>query len=379
MRKYFMWFCLLNKRLYKKATFVILLMLIPLVVVALSIISSQDSGFITVSLAKHDPNDIVSTKIVNELKSENKLVRFIEASTPDEAIEQVKMGKSDAAWIFPKDMQQKMNEFIDSPNQKNAFVDVVQRENTVPLTVSHEKLSGILYKYCARTVYINFIRANASELDDITDEQLFSYYDNFRMEGELFEFAYPEGSAATDNIREMNYLMSPVRGLLSVIAVLCGLAAAMFCIQDEKKGLFAWVKQSSRFGVSLICIGIAVLNVSVVMLISIFVTGINVSVMRELAALGMFMICTTVFCSLLKTVFNSIKLLSSITPLLTVLMIAICPVFFDLKSVRVFQYLFPPTYYLNAVFMNEYFLYAAAYSATGLLLTLLLRKMLKRQ
>ncbi len=379
MRKYFMWFCLLNKRLYKKATFVIILMLIPAVVFALSVVSSQDSGFMTVSLAQQDKNDAISSQIVNELLEENNLIRFINADDPDEAIYHVSSGRSDAAWIFPEDMQQKIDKFMENPSHKYAFVDVIQREETVPLTVSHEKLSGILYKYCARAVYLNFIRADVKELNGLTNEQLLSYYDNFRMQGDLFEFAYPEGSAATENIREMNYLMSPVRGLLAVISVLCGLAAAMFSIQDERNGVFGWVKQSSRFAVSQLCIGIAVLNVSVMMFISIFITGINVSFIRELLALGMFILCTTVFCGFMKTLFNSIKLLSSITPLLTVLMIAICPVFFDLKSVRILQYIFPPTYYLNSVFTNEFFVYSAVYTVALTLLTLIFRKALKRQ
>ena len=48
-------------------------------------------------------------------------------------------------------------------------------------------------------------------------------------------------------------------------------------------------------------------------------------------------------------------------PLLAVVMLLVCPVFFDLGMVRTVQFLFPPTYYINGVYQSRYLLYMTVY------------------
>ena len=59
-----------------------------------------------------------------------------------------------------------------------------------------------------------------------------------------------------------------------------------------------------------------------------------------------------------------------------VVMLVVCPVFFDLGALRELQYLFPPTYFINAVYSDKFLLYmplytlvlAAVYFLTGVIL-----------
>ena len=57
-----------------------------------------------------------------------------------------------------------------------------------------------------------------------------------------------------------------------------------------------------------------------------------------------------------------ILILVMLIPFLSLLMIGICPIFFDLSFLKIFQLIFPPTYYLKGIYENSYFLYMICFS-----------------
>lgn len=374
-----MWFFLLSKRLYKKATFVAILVMIPLMVVALNIVAQQDSGFVTIALAQEDPDDEISAAIVSDLMTNQRVIRFVKCETTEAAETMVTNLRADAAWVFPDDMQERIETFLATRRNKKPIVTVLLREETVPLRLSHEKLASALYTHCAPTLYRSYARAKTPELDGLSDEQLMSYYSGFEQENELFRFAYPDSEQSTGGANAGGYLVTPLRGLLSIFVLLGGLAAAMFYMQDERRGVFSWVRQSRLAAVSAGCQGIAVLNLSVVMLLSLAAIGMTVSLSRELLLLLMYMLCCTAFCSLLAQVCGRVNVLGMVTPPLIVCMVVVCPVFFNLGVFRKLQFLFPPTYYLNAVHNDRYVVYGVIYFAICAVLSLLLSRVKNRR
>ncbi|MBP3435367.1 MAG: ABC transporter permease [Clostridia bacterium] len=378
MRRLWMWFLLLNKRLYKKATFVILLLLIPLMILALNVVAQQDSGFVTIALAQDDPADAVSSEIVSKLISDQRVIRFVNCETSEAAQALVSARRADAAWVFPDAMQERLETFLKTRRNKEPVVTVFLREETVPLLLSHEKLAGALYKQCAPMLYRSYARGRTPELDGVSDEKLMSYYHGFEQKNALFQFAYPDETVRQDGDNAGGYLVTPLRGLLSIFVLLGGLAAAMFYMQDERRGVFSWVKQSRLTAVSAACQGIAVLNLSVVMLLSLLAIGMTVSLPRELVLLVLYILCCTAFCSLLSQLCRCVNVLGMVTPPLIVCMVVICPVFFNLGALRRLQFLFPPTYYLNAVHSDRYIVYGVVYCVICAALSFLLSRVRKK-
>lgn len=377
MRRLGMWFLLLNKRLYKKATFVLLLALIPLMILALYIVAQQDSGFVTVALAQEDPNDSISSEIVADLLDDQQIIRFVDCESLSAAKTMVSEGRADAAWVFPDEMEERLERFLEARRNKEPVVTVLLCEETVPLRLSYEKLSGELYKHCAPMLYRQYARDKTPELDGLNDEKLMSYYWSFEQKNELFRFVYPDNSVSDGN--EGGYLVTPLRGLLSVFVLLGGLAATMFYLQDERKGLFAWIRQSRLPLVAAGCQSIAMLNLSLVMVLSLAAIGMTVSLPREAVLLVMYVLCCTAFCSLLAQLCRRVNVLGMVTPPLVVCMVAVCPVFFNFGALRSVQLLFPPTYYLNAVHSDRYILYAAVYVAVCSVLSLMLSLVRKKR
>ena len=125
---------LLQKRLLKKPAFLAILLLIPLLVGAMSLVSTgESSGILSVALVAQNSDDPLSREILSTLTGSSKLMVFTVCDSPAQASELVETGRADAAWIFPDGLQEKMEAFINHIHARNAFVVVVQREDNVLL------------------------------------------------------------------------------------------------------------------------------------------------------------------------------------------------------------------------------------------------------
>lgn len=365
MTRILKWFFMLSKRLYKKASFVTLLVLIPLCVFAFSFAANQDSGFVHIVLAQNDSSDNISSEIIDELLNEKSLVNFTVADTPDSAIENVKNGLADEAWIFPDDTEAELKGFIDG--NKDYVVSVVTKEQSVSLQLARDKLVGALYKYCTKAYYIDYIRANISDLDGLSDQELITYFEKVNVDEDLFVYGNP--ADLSDNYDDTNYLTSPIRGLLAVLVLLCGMAATLYYMQDEITGTFARVKQRKKGLTALGCVLTAIVNVSVVILLSLYLCSLTGNIFKEILSLLLYAFCLASFCLLLKEIFTSLRFYAAVIPLFAVVLIGVCPVFFDFKSMSGVQMIFPPTYYVKAVYDSSYLIYMIVYTVIGFFLS----------
>ena len=359
IRRYFIF----NKRLLKKPGFLAILLLVPILVFSLqTVTNSEAGGVMTVTLAKQDPNDPIATEIVDSLLSSSNLIRFIHCESVAEASSLVENGKADAAWIFPENMQEKLDTFTDFINQRNAVVKIIERENNVLLLLSHEKLASTLYPYCSYSLYRGFIRDNVIRLDELPEEKLQEYYHLVQAEGEnIFQFSYADSNESTANA-EQNYLLTPMRGLMAILIVFGGFAVALFYMHDEAQRKFDWVRPSERIPYTVIYHLPAIADMAFAVLIALFLTGMNVSLGRELIAMTLYVIIALGFCMAVRLLCKDIRLFGAVIMVLVIVMIAFCPVFFEIKALPAIRYLLPPFYYLNAIHNIQFLYYMIAYA-----------------
>lgn len=364
MKTMLKWFWLLNKRLYKKPAFLILMAVVPVCVLVLSFAAARDSGFLHIALGQENPQDPISSQIVNSLQKENSLIRFTVTDSPAAAREMVMTGQADVAWIFPEDMQQRIDTFLGNKTRRNAVVRVVERETTVFSRIAQEKLVSELYVYCAKAQYLRYARSAYEELEDVSDEKLLEVYGAVALSEDLFVFEDVQGN--TRQTQSENYLIAPVRGLLATLICLSAGAATVFYMRDEQLGTFSLVKESRRLPVSFGCVMIAALNMSVMAVIALGISGLLKNVVWELLAMVLYCGCCAGFWLLLKELLRSIKRLCAVMPILLLAMVALCPVFVQFAFTQKVSYLLPPTYLICSGQDRRYLLYMAAY-AVGLL------------
>ncbi len=360
------WFLALSKRLYKKPIFLILLALIPVLVLSYSRIDRADSGMMTIALAQ-EGQDATAAEIMQGLKGSSQLVRFQKCQTPADARQLVEMGKADAAWIFPSDTKDRLLEFAMEPTEENAFLTVLARKDSVMLRMSQEILSKEVFVRCAKPIYLDFIRRRVPGLDHVSQEQLLEYYDNTKADGELF--AFDEASAAMAAAQEVHYLTAPVRGLLALVILLGGLSTALMFTADLKKGTFSWVSRDKMWLVEWGCQWVTLLNLSAAVWLALALGGLSADPLAELFTMVLAGAATSGFCMLLRRLLRG--WLPVAIPVILVVSLVICPVFFDLTELTLLSRLLPPTYYIQGVYSGLWLLLAAAYACAGVGLCLL--------
>ncbi len=370
MKKAFTWFFMLNKRLYKRLSFLLIILLIPISVVAVNLVAKQESGALTIAIASEEADCPIFAEIKEELKWGTNLLKIVEYEKVTDAIDSVENGSSDGAWIFPENIQEAFEEFAENPTESNSVVKVYEREQNVATRLSHEKITGVLYPYVSREFYLNFFEVEKPIIAPITEEKLLSYYENFDDHGKLF--SVETSKAGEKHTVHSNYLLSPIRGLLAIISVICGIASAAFYVKDKQSGTFSLIREEKRLFLSWLCQFITVLNVSIVMLLGLVFSGLGTTLFREFTALVLFILSTTFFCTLVGQLLVKIQWIGTSIPILAVAMIAVCPVFFDLSFFKSLQFLFPPTYYINGVYNNNYLIYSVIYILITSLATLLI-------
>ena len=156
------------------------------------------------------------------------------------------------------------------------------------------------------------------------------------------------------NAQATHYLTAPVRGLLAVVIALCGLATAMYHMEDQRRGTFGWLSRPRQDLAELGCQVVSLVQVSLVALLALILSGLAANLGRELLVLVLYCLCTASFSALIRRICGDLRVLGTLLPLLVVAMLVVCPVFFDLGQLRTAQYLLPPTYYINAVYSNSH-------------------------
>lgn len=357
MKKIFMWFLLLNKRLYKKITYIAILLLIPVFVAIFSISAKEPSGIVTIALANENPNNVVTKEIIQELKRDTKVISFQELS-PEMAKANVSAGKVDAAWIFPADMTRRVMAYINHENNCTGFITVIEREQTIPLMLSREKLSSAVHTQVVKQTFLKHVREVAPEAANASDQELLDFLYNADVSGELFEFRDIDGNERNENV---NYLTAPIRGILAVLVAVCAMVTAMYYQNDLDHGIFALLPERKRvfaeFGYQMI----SAINIMVFVVAALLIAGLGAALWKEIVIFLLVTIGSSLFGMLMRMIFGGRRGMAVMIPVMTIVMMVVCPVFFDFDSVRLLQYVLPPTYFINCAFNKLYFLYLAIY------------------
>ena len=349
---------MLQRRLFRRPGFPVILLLMLLLSFAMRLTDRADSGALTVALAAEEPGDPIAAAVTEELSGDDGLIRFLLCETPDAARLLVENGTADSAWIFRAGTADRVAAFAAVNHEINAPVTIIQREESVLLALSREKLYAALYPHNAYALYRGYVTEEIPELGDISEEQFRAAYDAVDAPGDgLFRFALSDPDNSVPDGDSISYLMAPVRGLLSIFVVLAGLAAAMFYLQDERAGRFDWIPAHVRPAFAFLYHLTAVADAAAAALIALFLSGVALSPARELLLMLLYLLPVTGFCMLLGQLCGRVALLGVLIPPLTVSMIVLCPVFFSVPGIlRLPAHLLPPFSYLNAVYSTGYLL-----------------------
>ncbi len=336
---------MLNKRLIKRWSFVLIILIAPLLAVSVNIMTGSDKGIITILLYNEDETCEVSSDIIDKIMNSDSIINYEKTDSADEGYNCVKSGGADALWIFGKDIEDSIAQAA-RENEVIPQVKIVERENTLALLVARERLYSSLYPYYNKEIYHYYVKNLIESGDKLTDEELQRIYDDEEIEGNIFERMYSEGGKIEE---DTDYLLVPIRGMFAVWLVLCGLISCMYYINDRKNGIFD--RTGTRHvlfmesGYHLVMIIIA----TIIMSAGIALAGIGTSWTNELLCMAVFVFTVTGYCCLVRRLFGNMKILGMVIPIIVILMFGLSPIFIGYREYMYFRFLQPVYLYITSV------------------------------
>ena len=343
LSRFLLWCGLLTKRLLRRPAYLAVLLLIPLFALALALFSRQESGVLSVALVLEDPDDPAARAAADRLTAGESILRCKEYENADEARDAVRTGRADAAWIFSEDYEKKLDRF--ARRGRADAVTVIEREDNVLLRLAREKLFAAMYPETSFALFSSFLdeELGAEEPDRSTRLR---YYASGATAEKVLRFETVEGGE-TDT--EGSYLIAPLRGIMALLLVLCGMASGLYCYQEERGGSFIWLSARRRRWLPLLSHCTAIAPAALAALAAMALAGITVSFGRELLLMLLYVPATALFCELLRCLCPREEHYGTLIPVLTAAMLVLCPVFLDLGLLRPLGQLLPPYWYLRAL------------------------------
>ena len=348
-KKLSLWYLMLTKRLFCKFSFVILLCCIPIMILVTNYAMSGESGVLTVMLCSED-KDSGAEEIINSLLNEDSVILFKYSDNPQSAIDEVKQHKADAVWCFEDDFSQKITAYA-THKSTQPIVKVYEREDSIPLQLSKEKLYGAIYSSFSYEVYKNFVYSELVDVNQLSEKELEAYFNGTKTRDDIVELEKREVASTNKNA---GYLLAPLRGIMALLVVLCGLAAAMYYLKDKREGKFDWMPYSKRIIPAFAQCLAAVVPAGVAVLASIYIGGIARGVTSEFISMLLFVTAVSGFCLVMCIIFKSSGKLAASIPAMIVIMLAFSPVFFNLNMLKPLSLMLPSYHYLMAVYSGAY-------------------------
>ncbi len=368
IKKCLIWYFMYSKRLLHKVSFIVLLCLIPaLVPLSYSIMSSENSSMLHIVLCAQD-NDPTSTKAIDSLTESNGIIKYTLCSSEVEARDTVRNHKADAAWIFVSDFGAKLDSYT-AKEHSDPLVHIIMREDSVPLQISREMLYGSFYADLSYSLYRNFLLDALGSDEDVSESEFRNVYTTVQRKGNIINV-----KQLNDEVKRIhtNYLTAPIRGLLSLMVVLCTVAAAMYYLQDQAENKYAWLPPHKRLIPAFAsCLSAAVFSAAAVF-VALQISGVSVGFGRELLAIILYLLTSTAFCLVLCTLFRSPGNLGTTIPGIVIAMLVLSPVFFSGKGMQFIRVLLPSHYYLYSVYDSSYFIWSVVYCLAAFALAVLL-------
>ncbi len=359
MKKTLIWLLMFQKRLLRHAGFLVLLLLIPVLVVLMTLSAKKDDSLLTIGLLAQTPRDATATAVIDSLTTGESILEFRVYDREKDLRDAVERGIVDGAWIFPNDLQKRIEKYVES-GFVGKLVTVVEQEDSVPLQLSHEKLYGALFPSISKHLYRTFIRDGLLTEQQASDRLLEEYYSGVLDLGSLVKSEHLNGAS----IRQENYLLIPLRGMLALLILLCGFAGMMYHMQDVRAGVYDWLPERDRLLPAIGNVFAATADAAVATLIALACAGLC-RTFWEIPAMILLVFCATAFCLLVGNACRKETVLGAIVPILLLAMLVICPIFLNFEMLFPLQILCPPYYYLYALSDLRYLLFMLAYIAVG--------------
>ena len=365
MKRMGMWILLMTKRLMKKPSFIIILVLLPVILVMYRFIITEDDGTIRACVYVPEGSEAFTEKLADNLADAEFSARFYLVDSEDDLYSDVIAGRAEVGYILPKDLKER---FL-TKNWDSAVRMVVSDTSQMAPFVN-EFVTVVIYTDMMEEYIADYlVNRSGLELSDeeirpIIRENLLKQADS----GSLFDIAYRDyyknEEVSREEVMAENYLMKPIRGTVALFVLLAGLAGLVFWFQDNAEGRFKVMSHEKRPVINYGSLLLPTALSAIVGMVCILIAGLCENIFLELLTMLLYVIFVTGVCEIIRVIVPSVNAVCAAIPILAIASYLCCPILIDLKKVLpVVSYLrkiLPPDYYLETFNGTKLWVLAAA-------------------
>lgn len=339
------WLLLLTKRSFKKLSFIFILLLMPAVTLAITQMT-RDSGILDIGYVCDGEPDAVTEEIFHTLSRDGGILEFVPYNSVEEAQKDLEDADLDVLWIFPHNMYERIRDY--HSGDESSVMTVLEREESVISSLAREKLFCVLYPHLSFSMFSDYMKSNIPDGDKLTDSQMKEYFSYKGIDSNIVEVRTVDASGSLSEPKG-DHLTSPLRGMLSVILLLSGLASAAYTLSDKKRGLFAPFSPMKRLKIYLLSVLSSVIPASISFMLSLCAAGLWESPVTELIRTAALVSAVTALSVAFAVILDTPERMGAVIPLTVIAATVFSPIFLNLHIFPAVQYLFPTYHYLHSV------------------------------
>ncbi len=363
------WTHLLTKRLFHKPMFLMTLLLIPLFVIMLRLSLQPEDAMLQVALYTdntdaHSPEAGLISQLVN---ISHHSIHFYSCDTLADLQADVQNHQASCGYVIPDHLDEQLQQH---EIRGTAIITAYHPKDSLETILVDEIVYSKIYRELAyRIAYRHIYEQTKQE----PDNRLRALYEQYHQDYSFIQFEYADGTLNQIlNQQDTNYMLLPVRGIVSVLILLAAMTGTIFWYDDHAHKIFLRLTDSQQSMVKLLYSLIPGVLAGIVGFIAILLTGYAGPLLQECISLGLFLPGVCAYCMFLRELLRKQSIYLSAIPISVVGSILLCPVFVDLSSrlplLKPLRILSPVYYYLRSIYNIqarwEFLLY------TGILLCL---------
>lgn len=287
------------------------------------------------------PDASLST-LAEKLYRYDGLYFFDICTSEQEVFDAVAGNRAECGYLFPTNLYAELLK-----GNLRELVTTVASPSTTMLPVINETVYSLIFEGLAIDAlnqYLSEDSSIAAEYDTLYDKNdVEELYQKYLLDDSAFHFEY-SGNPEEYRFIKASVLLSPIRGILSVLVLLSAFTGAISFYHLAETSVFnTWKMRISS-------VTVPVLYTMPVMLICIYFAGLGTGLVKEFLCILFYGAACILFTLLLTIIIKKRVIFVSLLPLFILACLIFTPVFIDisvfLPAMKPLSYLFLPYYYL---------------------------------
>lgn len=362
MRQYGIWLWLLSKRLWRQPVYIGLLLLIPILGCAVSIMEYGETNGVVAAVCVEEgtwSGQITDGLIIQERDS---AISFAFCDNAAEAERLVISGEADCGFVIPSDIEERVTE-----DDWRKCITVYETSASSITGMAKERVSGVLFQLYSEQCYTDYMEQISDEIVDYAWEA----YENHLVDGSTFGFRYEYDDQYSQSNSDTNDVYDapvfPVKGVLAVVIFISGMCGMLEYDKDKREKRF--LRLASNKLTYIVDIWISTMFVSAAALLCLWVSdavrsaggrfsfGTMLSVwsvsmwLSQIGHLILYQCIIVIYCCILGIILHRQETIAAAIPIMSLGSLVCAPVFIRLAAYlpifAVLEKLFPVTYYLK--------------------------------